>query len=162
MSEAIGAFLAGQVMSATSVAGRVVRLVLPLRDLLAATFFFAFGLTVDPSALVSVAAPVLAAVAVTVAGCVLAGLVAARLQQLGPSAAANIGLTVLARGEFSLILASLAVAAGLDGRLGPFAAGYVLLLAIAGPLAASRSHFLADRLPARLFPATVSTEKEVS
>jgi CPA2 family monovalent cation:H+ antiporter-2 len=152
VSVAIGAFLAGQLMSGTSVAGRIERLVLPLRDLLAATFFFAFGLTVDPGALGSVAGPVLAAVAVTVVGCLLAGVVAARIQGLGSAAAANIGLTVLARGEFSLILASLAVVAGLDGRLGPFAAGYVLLLAIAGPLAASRSHLLAERLPARLFP----------
>ncbi len=66
----------------------------------------------------------------------------------------------MARGEFSLILASLAVAAGLDGRLGPFTAGYVLVLAIAGPLAASRSHLLASRLPSRLFPAPALSGKE--
>jgi len=162
VSEAIGAFLAGQLLAGTSVADRIERLVLPLRDLLAAAFFFAFGLTVDPSALTSIVGPVLAAVAVTVVGCVVAGVIAARLQQLGPAAAANIGLTILARGEFSLILASLAVVAGLDGRLGPFAAGYVLALAIAGPLAASRSHLLADRLPARLFPATVANREDAS
>jgi CPA2 family monovalent cation:H+ antiporter-2 len=155
VSDAIGAFLAGQVVAGTSVAHRVERLVLPLRDLFAAMFFFAFGLSVDPSALTSVAGPVLAAVAVTAAGCVVAGVVAARIQGLGPASAANIGLTVMARGEFSLILASLAVAAGLDGRLGPFTAGYVLVLAVAGPLAASRSHLLARRLPGRLFPVAV-------
>ena len=153
VSDAIGAFLAGQVVSGTAVAHRVERLVLPLRDLFAATFFFAFGLSVDPAAIPSVAGPVLGAVTVTVVGCIVAGTVAARIQRFGPYAAANIGLTVLARGEFSLILATLAVAAGLDGRLAPFTAGYVLLLAIAGPLAASRSHVLARRLPARLFPA---------
>lgn len=162
VSEAIGAFLAGQLLAGTSVVERIERLVLPLRDLLAATFFFAFGLTVDPSALTSVLGAVLAAVAVTVVGCVVAGVIAARIQQLGPAAAANIGLTILARGEFSLILASLAVVAGLDGRLGPFAAGYVLVLAIAGPLAASRSHLLADRLPARLFPVTVANREDAS
>lgn len=152
VSEAIGAFLAGQVVAGTAVAGRVQRLVLPLRDLLAATFFFAFGLTVDPAALPEVAGPVLVAAAATLVGCVTAGVVAARIQRLGPDAAANIGLTVLARGEFSLILATLAVAAGLDSRLSQFAAGYVVLLAVAGPLAASRSHLLARRLPTRLFP----------
>ncbi|HEV2760804.1 MAG TPA: cation:proton antiporter [Acidimicrobiales bacterium] len=152
VSDAIGAFLAGQVVAGTSVAHRVQRLVLPLRDLFAAMFFFAFGLSVDPGALASVALPVLAAVTVTALGCVVAGVIAARIQGFGPSSAANIGLTVVARGEFSLILATLAVAAGLDGRLGPFTAGYVLVLAVAGPLAASRSHLLARRLPARLFP----------
>ena len=153
VSDAIGAFLAGQVVAGTAVAHRIQRLVLPLRDLFAATFFFAFGLSVDPGALTSVAGPVLAAVSVTTAGCVVAGVIAARIQRLGPAAASNIGLTILARGEFSLILASLAVAAGLDGRIGPFTAGYVLILAIAGPLAASRSHVLARYMPRRLFPA---------
>jgi CPA2 family monovalent cation:H+ antiporter-2 len=160
VSDAIGAFLAGQVVAGTSVAHRVERLVLPLRDLFAAMFFFAFGLSVDPGALGSVAGPVLLAVTVTVVGCIVAGAFAARIQAMGPYAAANIGLTVLARGEFSLILASLAVAAGLDGRIGPFTAGYVLVLAIAGPLAASRSHILAGHMPARLFPAPAVSRKD--
>lgn len=151
VSEAIGAFLAGQIVAGTVVAERVERLVLPIRDLLAAVFFFAFGLSVDPGALGQVAVPVAAAVVVTVFGNLVAGIVAARLQGFGPQEAANIGLSVLARGEFSLILASLAVIAGLDGRLGPFAAVYVLILAVAGPLAASRSDLLARLLPSRLF-----------
>ena len=162
VSDAIGAFLAGQVVAGTAVAHRVERLVLPLRDLFAAMFFFAFGLSVDPGALGSVAGPVLLAVTVTVIGCVVAGVFAARIQRMGSYAAANIGLTVLARGEFSLILASLAVAAGLDGRLGPFTAGYVLVLAVAGPLAASRSHLLAARMPARLFPPPAVLRKDTS
>ncbi len=152
VSEAIGAFLAGQVVAGTVVAPRVEHLVLPLRDLLAAIFFFAFGLSVDPSTLADVAVPVGIAVCLTVVGNLAAGVVAARLQGFGRREAANIGLSVLARGEFSLILASLAVAAGLDGRLGPFAAAYVLVLAVAGPLAASRSDVLARVLPRRLFP----------
>lgn len=106
------------------------------------------------------ALPVLAAITVTALGCVVAGVVAARIQGFGPSSAANIGLTVVARGEFSLILASLAVAAGLDGRLGPFTAGYVLVLAVAGPLAASRSELLARRLPSRLFPTPALSAKD--
>ena len=160
VSDAIGAFLAGQVISGTVVAHRVQRLVLPLRDLFAATFFFAFGLSIDPGALPSVAWPVLAAVSVTAVGCIGAGAIAARIQRLGPYAAANIGLTVIARGEFSLILATLAVVAGLDGRLAPFTAGYVLLLAVAGPLAASRSDLLGRRLPARLFPPPAVTRED--
>jgi CPA2 family monovalent cation:H+ antiporter-2 len=159
VSEAIGAFLAGQVVAGTVVARRVEHLVLPIRDLLAAIFFFAFGLSVDPATLADVALPVAAAVAVTIIGNLVAGVVAARLQGFGPLEAANIGLSVLARGEFSLILASLAVVAGLDDRLGPFAAAYVLVLAVAGPLAASRSHVLARVLPRRLFPRRVTSEE---
>ena len=63
---------------------------------------------------------------------VVAGVVAARIYGFGRGAAANIGLTVLTRGEFSLVLATLALAAGLDSRLGSFAAGYILVLAVSG------------------------------
>ena len=47
-------------------------------------------------------------------------------------------------------------------RPGPFTAGYVLVLAIAGPLAASRSHILAGRMPSRLFPAPAVSRKDSS
>ena len=58
---------------------------------------------------------------------------------------------LVSRGEFELILASLAVAAGLDGRVAPFAALYVLALSILSPLFSARSQVLARRLPDRLF-----------
>ncbi|CAM5668290.1 Cation/H+ exchanger domain-containing protein OS=Streptomyces microflavus OX=1919 GN=Smic_24280 PE=3 SV=1 [Streptomyces microflavus] len=53
----------------------------------------------------------------------------------------------MALGEFALILATMAAGAGLDKRLSPFIAGYVLLLAVLAPLAAGRSHWLAKILP---------------
>ena len=43
------------------------------------------------------------------------------------------GTALVARGEFSIVIAGLAVAAGL-GEVGPIATGYVLVLAIVGPL----------------------------
>ena len=89
---------------------------------------------------------------------VVAGLLAARLHGFGRNAAANIGLTILGRGEFSLILATLAAAAGLDPRIGPFVALYVLVLAILGPLLTARSNTLAKLLPVRAFPRAGHTE----
>jgi CPA2 family monovalent cation:H+ antiporter-2 len=150
VSDAIGAFMVGTVVAETAAAPKVERLVLPLRDAFAAMFFFAFGLTVDPGEVGSVVVPVLAAVGLTLALNVTAGILAARMYRFGPKAAANIGLTILARGEFSLILASLALEAGLDARIGPFVAGYVLILALGGPLLASRSGPLARFFPRRL------------
>ena len=117
VSDAIGAFLAGTIVAATVVAPRVERLVLPLRDAFAAIFFFAFGLSLDPGDAADVLPVVLAAVGLSFVLNTLAGVAAARLIKEGPQAAARIGLTVLARGEFSLILASLAAAAGLDPRI---------------------------------------------
>ena len=78
-------------------------------------------------------------------------LIAARMQGYGRGPAANIGLTVLGRGEFSLILATLAVEAGLDARIGPFVGFYVLILALVAPVLASRSGALSRLLPERLF-----------
>jgi CPA2 family monovalent cation:H+ antiporter-2 len=151
VSEAIGAFMIGLVLAETTVASRVEQLVLPLRDAFAAVFFFAFGLTIDPSDAGDVVVPVVIAVVLSTALNVLGGLIAARLQHYGRGAAANIGLTVLGRGEFSLILATLAVAAGLDPRIGPFVGLYVLVLALIAPILASRSQALSRLLPARLF-----------
>jgi CPA2 family monovalent cation:H+ antiporter-2 len=81
---------------------------------------------------------------------VVAGIIAARLFGFNQRAAANIGLTVLGRGEFSLILATLALGAGLDSRVGPFVALYVLVLALLSPLAAAQSRYLARIIPDRL------------
>lgn len=152
VSDAIGAFMAGLVLAESPVAQRIERLVLPLRDAFAAAFFFAFGLTIDPGDAADVAGPVAIAVVLSIVLNVTAGVVAARLQGFGRTAAANIGLTILGRGEFSLILATLAAAAGLDGRIGPFVAMYVLVLAVLGPLLAARSQVFARVLPARMFP----------
>jgi CPA2 family monovalent cation:H+ antiporter-2 len=150
VSEAIGAFMIGVVLAESRSAERIKRLVLPLRDAFAAVFFFAFGLSIDIGDVVAVAGPIAAAVALSLALNVAAGLTAARLHRFGAGPAANVGFTILARGEFSLVLASIAAGAGLDGRLSPFVAGYVLVLAIAGPLLATRSSSLARLIPARL------------
>ncbi len=151
VSDAIGAFMIGMILAETNLKHRIEKLVLPLRDAFAAVFFFAFGLTIDPGDIGSVGTAVVAAVALSIVLNVLAGTIAARLYRFNRRAAANIGLTVLGRGEFSLILATMAAAAGLDPRIGPFVALYVLALAILGPLLASRSGILAAWLPAGFF-----------
>jgi K+:H+ antiporter subunit KhtU len=152
VSDAIGAFMVGLVLAESPVAERIDRLVLPLRDAFAAAFFFAFGLTIDPGDVGDVAVPVAAAVVLSLLLNLTAGVVAARMNGYGRLAAANIGFTVLGRGEFSLILATLAATAGLDARLGPFVAGYVLVLAVVGPLLTAHSRRLARFIPSRAMP----------
>ncbi|MET9665860.1 cation:proton antiporter [Streptomyces sp. NPDC006475] len=147
VADAIGAFMVGLMLGSTTSGERIRKLVHPLRDAFGAIFFFAFGLSIDPGDLPAVLWPVLAAVAVTLVMNVLAGVAAARVNGFGAGPAANISTTLLARGEFALILATMAAAAGLDERLSPFIAGYVLVLAVLGPLAAGRSHWLARILP---------------
>ncbi|WP_103513167.1 cation:proton antiporter [Streptomyces sp. SM13] len=147
VADAIGAFMVGLMLGSTSSGDRILKLVHPLRDAFGAIFFFAFGLSIDPGDLPSVLWPVLAAVALTLAMNVAAGLAAAKVYSFGAQATSNIATTLVARGEFALILATMAAAAGLDERLSPFIAGYVLLLAVLAPLAAGRSHWLARILP---------------
>ncbi|MFI6960546.1 cation:proton antiporter [Streptomyces sp. NPDC050255] len=147
VADAIGAFMVGLMLGSTTSGERILKLVHPLRDAFGAIFFFAFGLSINPGDLPTVLWPVLAAVAVTLAMNVVAGLAAAKVYAFGTQATANISTTLVARGEFALILATMAAGAGLDERLSPFIAGYVLVLAVLAPLAAGRSHWLARLLP---------------
>lgn len=150
VSDAIGAFMVGLILGETRARGRIERSVKPLRDAFGALFFFYFGLQLSPSDVLDVAGYVAVAVALTMVLNWVAGMYAARLHGMGPQEAANISLTVFARGEFALILVSLAAAAALDPRIASFTAGYVLVLAIIGPLLASKSHWFLPAFPERL------------
>ncbi|MBV2353826.1 cation:proton antiporter [Streptomyces sp. J2-1] len=144
--DAIGAFMVGLILAGTPSGPRIRSLVHPLRDAFAAIFFFAFGLAIDPALLPAVAVPVAAAAALTIVMNIVAGLLAARLYGFGPTPAANVATTLLGRGEFALILAAMAAGTGLDSRLAPFIASYVLVLAVLAPVIAGRSHLLARAL----------------
>jgi monovalent cation:H+ antiporter-2, CPA2 family len=152
VSDAIGAFMVGLIIAETRAKHRVEELVLPIRDAFAALFFFWFGLTIDPAGMAEVAVPVLIAVVLALITNPLAGFITARANGLGRVAAINIGTAVLSRGEFAIILATLAAGAGLDPRITPFVGLYVLVLAIASPLLASRSRSLGRFVPVGWFP----------
>jgi len=135
VSAAVGAFLVGIALSGT-VAHRAGSLIAPLRDLFAAAFFVLFALSIDVGAIPSVLLPAAALALVTAATKYATGWYAARRVGVGPRGRIRAGLTLIARGEFSIVIAGIAVAAGVTGELGPFVATYVLILALAGPIAA--------------------------
>lgn len=139
VAEAIGALLIGLVLAETEHAQRIEHLVVPFRDFFGGLFFFSFGLTIDPLGLGGAVWPALGAVLVTLVGNVLAGFIAGKVAGLSPEQSVTIGLTIVARGEFSIILANLGKAGNLMPALQPFAALYVLLLAILGPLLTKES-----------------------
>lgn len=134
VAEAIGALLVGLVLAETEHGERIERLIVPFRDVFGAIFFFGFGLSIDPFALGGAVVPALAAVVLTIAGNVAAGMLAGRSTGLVPAASLNVGLTIVSRGEFSIIMANLAKSGDLLPVLQPFAALYVLVLAVLGPL----------------------------
>lgn len=134
VAEAIGALLFGLVLAETDHRYRIERLVLPFRDFFGALFFFHFGLTIDPFTLGGALWPALAAIALTLVGNVVTGLVVGPRVGLSKKASTYLGLTLTSRGEFSIVLANLARDGGLLSFLQPFAALYVLVLAVLGPL----------------------------
>ncbi len=139
VAEAIGALLFGLALSETEHSKRIEHLVIPFRDFFGAVFFFSFGLSIDPLTLGDAALPALGAILITIAANIVSGMIAGRNAGLSHKASTNIGLTVMARGEFTIIVANLGITAGLMPILKPFSAMYVLILAIAGPLLAKES-----------------------
>lgn len=161
VSDAIGAFMVGLILGATAKARRLRDLTHPLRDAFGAIFFFHFGLTIDPGEVIAVIPQTAIAVVMTIVLATAAGVFAARMHGFDRIEAANIGFTVLTRGEFSIILAALAVGAGLDTRVSSLAAGYVLVLAIVGPVLASRSDIFSRAIPQRFFGDVEPEEEKV-
>lgn len=134
VAEAIGALLVGLILAETDQGERIEHMVVPFRDFFGAFFFFGFGLSIDPMQLGGAIWLALGAVILTVIGNVVAGVLAGRSAGLAPLPSLNIGLTIVSRGEFSIILANLAKAGNLLPILQPFAALYVLILAVVGPI----------------------------
>ncbi len=146
VAEAIGALLLGLVFSETEHSDRIEHLVVPFRDFFGAMFFFSFGLSIDPFSLGEAVWLALGAVILTIFGNFIAGMVAGRRAGLSHKASSNIGLTIVSRGEFSIIVANLGIAGGLSATLKPFAALYVLILAILGPLLTKESKWIYRQL----------------
>ena len=133
VSAAIGAFLVGIAVS-DPMAKQTHRLLAPLRDLFAATFFFFFGLQIDPATLAPALLSAVLLGIVTAVTKVLAGYWAARRSGVDQRGRLRAGMALVARGEFSIVIAGLG--AGLEPQLGPLAAAYVLFLAVLGPILA--------------------------
>ncbi len=133
VSAAIGAFLVGIAVSGP-ITEQTHRLLAPLRDLFAATFFFFFGLRIDPATLPPVLLFALLLGGVTTLTKVLTGYWAARRAGVDWRGRLRAGMALVARGEFSIVIAGLG--AGVEPQLGPLAAAYVLFLAVLGPILA--------------------------
>ncbi|WP_399895499.1 cation:proton antiporter [Streptomyces sp. BBFR51] len=146
VSAAVGAFLVGIALSG-EVAENTHHLLMPLRDLFAAVFFVFFGLNTDPSTIPSVLLPAVVLAVLTVLTKVGTGYWAARRSGIAERGRWRAGGALVARGEFSIVIAGLAVSAGaVDLSLGPMSTAYVLLLVVLGPLAARFTEPIARRI----------------
>jgi monovalent cation:H+ antiporter-2, CPA2 family len=137
LSEAIGALMAGIVLSETSVREQIEERFFSFRDVFAALFFFVFGLSIDVSAFGDVGWIVVIAVAVTLLGKIGTGVVAGRVGGFTSRQGFNAGVALIAHGEFTIILAQVAsgntaIDAGARTDLVAFAGLYVLVTATIG------------------------------
>lgn len=154
LSEAIGALMAGVVLSGTSIRSEIEERFLGFRDLFAALFFFVFGLSIDVDALSSLGWLIALAVVLSVIGKLVGTYGAGRVGGFTRRQSLNAGSALVARGEFTVILAQVAAsnpAIAMSARrdLVAFSGLYVLATAVVGVLLMKES----KRLGRRVFPA---------
>ncbi len=131
-SAAVGAFLVGLTLTGET-AERARQVLTPLRDLFAAIFFLSIGVAVDVRSLVPLLPAAVLLAAVTAATKVVTGVYAARRDGIARRGQLRAGTALVTRGEFSLVILGLAGSAA-GGDLGALVTGYVLILAVSGPL----------------------------
>jgi CPA2 family monovalent cation:H+ antiporter-2 len=152
VSAAVGAFLVRIALSGP-VAHHAVQILSPLRDLFAAVFFVFFGLSTDPAAMPPVLLPALGLAVLTMLTKVLTGVFAARRGGIALPGQVRAGLALMPRGEFSIVIAGLAVASGVEPELAPLATAYVLITVVTGPMLARLSDYAWFKAKLRKRPA---------
>jgi CPA2 family monovalent cation:H+ antiporter-2 len=149
VSEAVAAFFLGMAFSETTHVHRIERVLAPARDLFAAVFFLSIGLQTDLGTVRSGLGLLVVAVVLTTATKLASSYYAGRTYGLDERRSARVAVALVARGEFSLVLAAIATSVG-TGALGDeipaFAVGYVLVMSILGTTLMRYSDVLTDRL----------------
>jgi CPA2 family monovalent cation:H+ antiporter-2 len=153
LSEAIGALMAGVILSDTVARHELEERFLSFRDIFGALFFFVFGLSIDVGALDDVGWLIALAVLVSVVGKLGGTYAAGRVGGFTQRQSLNAGAALVARGEFTVILAQVAatnpaIPTSDERDLVAIAGMYVLVTAVIGVLLMKES----KRLGRRLFP----------
>jgi monovalent cation:H+ antiporter-2, CPA2 family len=149
LSLALGAFVAGLIVSESELSHQAAGEIIPFRDLFAVLFFVSVGMLLDPAALAADVPALVLLVTIAVVGKAAISAILARMLGLPLRSAILLGTAVAQVGEFSFLLAEGGLELGLlDAR------GYNLVLAtavlsiIATPFLAAGGERLAVRLEA--------------
>ena len=151
VSDAVGALMAGVVLSDSGVRQEIEERFFALRDVFAALFFFVFGLAIDLSALDDLGWVLAVGIVLTVAGKIGVGVGSGALGGLTRRQGFNAGAALIAHGEFTIIVAQLAAtnaAISLVDRdqIAAFAGLYVLLTATIGVVLMKESKHIGRRV----------------
>ncbi|AUV83670.1 cation:proton antiporter [Salinigranum rubrum] len=150
VSEAVAAFFVGMGFSTTEHRERIERRLVGIRDVFAAVFFFWIGVNTDPRLVLAAAVPLAIAVVVTTPTKIVSGYYGGRVYDLTPKRSLRVGVGMVSRGEFSLVIAALAAQGTgtiMTELIPAFAVGYVLVMSTLGTVLMSES----DRLEALVF-----------
>lgn len=141
-SVALGAFIAGSLISESGKGHAVLELVRPVRDVFAAVFFVSVGMLIEPPVLVEYRVAILVLVGVVVVGKLVAVSLGAFLAGQGTQTAIQAGMSMAQIGEFSFIIASLGIATGAVG-------GFIYPVAVAvSAITTMLTPFMARHAPA--------------
>jgi CPA2 family monovalent cation:H+ antiporter-2 len=154
-SVALGAFVAGMLVSESGEGPKVEHLIKPFRDVFAAIFFIAVGMQIVPSEFLVHWLPIVVCTALVLGGKFFGVSIGAFLSGNGLRPSLRAGMSLAQIGEFSLIIAGVAATTGPAGKvLFPIAVAVSLLTAVLTPVLVGRSEAAAaaidERLPARL------------
>jgi CPA2 family monovalent cation:H+ antiporter-2 len=127
LSEILGAFLAGVMLSEARRSSELEHLLLPIRDITLPFFFFWFGTTIILGEGVSRIPLLILLILWAVIGKIITAYAGGRLYGLSPKVSCRAGFSMVHRGEFSAIIASLAVP-----QLKVFSGIYILATAFLG------------------------------
>ena len=148
LSEAIGAFLAGVVVGGTGLKERAAQTLRPFQTLFAALFFISFGLRVDLADVWDILGTAVILVLLGLATKASGGFLAGRTAGHSPRLSLVVGLSLIPKGEFSIVLAAMAAAiADPSAHIETLTGVYVFALSILGPVAMRE----ADRIASLAF-----------
>jgi CPA2 family monovalent cation:H+ antiporter-2 len=156
-SVALGAFIAGSLVAESGHEVEIEGLVRPVRDMFAAIFFVSVGMMIDPAALTEHWRAVLALTLAVIIGKVLAVTIGSFLAGHGRRTAMKAGMSLAQIGEFSFIIASVGVAAGvISGWMYPVAIAVSAITTLTTPLLIKLSNRAAASID-RWLPAPIQT-----
>ncbi|MCK6446596.1 MAG: cation:proton antiporter [Planctomycetes bacterium] len=154
-SMALGAFLAGALAAESGEGKHLEHLIEPVRDMFAAVFFVSIGMLIDLGAARTEWLAILAFTAVVLVGKLVGVTAGAFLTGSGLHTSLRAALALVPLGEFSFILATIAVQVG-STRLLPIAVMVALITSTLAPTLVSRSSRIASAIDRRV-PRRVQT-----
>lgn len=152
LSEVLGAFLAGVMLAEIGKIERVESTITPIKNLMLPTFFVYFGTTIDIGSGIPLPFLLVTLLIWSVVAKALVGIVGGRLYGLSKRVSLRAGLQICARGEFSVVIASVAM-----GNIKVFGGIYIILSAFIGMLLFS----YANKITIKIYGKPVKKKKNL-